>query len=265
MTQNVFITGGSSGIGKALAYMYAAQGAKVTIAGRSEERLRETCLACVYGDIDWISLDVSDAVAVDVVARDYLRENGTPDILVNSAGVMNPGEFLAISKQDFEENIEVDFTGTANVCRSFASAMVEQGRGTIVNVASVAGFLGIYGYTSYSAAKFAVMGFSEALRFELAPLGLNVCVVCPPDTDTPGYRIEKLRRPKETALIAEKIRIMSPEDVAEEIYKGIEKKKDLIIIGKRSKLFFRLKGLFPELFNLIVSRDVKKAQHGQTK
>ena len=142
MTQKVFITGGSSGIGKALAYMYAAQGAKVTIAGRSEERLRETCLACVYGDIDWISLDVSDATAVDVVARDYLRENGAPDILVNSAGVMNPGAFLATNKQDFEENIEVDFTGTVNVCRSFANAMAEQRRGTIVNVASVAGFFG---------------------------------------------------------------------------------------------------------------------------
>lgn len=259
MATKVFITGGSSGIGKALAYLYASWGYEVTIAGRSEDRLRETCLACVYGDMEWISLDVSDAAAVRVVAREYLERHGSPDILVNSAGVMIPGEFLELPKADFDANIDIDFNGTVNVCRAFAPAMAKAKHGTIVNVASVAGFMGVYGYSSYAAAKYAVMGFSEALRFELAPFGVSVSVVCPPDTDTPGFREEVRRRPAATALIAGHIKPVSPEFVAERIAAGVKKCKKLIIIGALSMFYFRLKGIWPELFNFIVSRDVKKA------
>lgn len=260
MSHKVFITGGSSGIGKALAYLYASLGYSVTIAGRSEDRLRETCLACVYGDMDWITLDVADAAAVNVVARDYIASNGAPDILVNSAGVMYPGEFLSQPKTEFDANIEIDFFGTVNVCRAFAPAMVEAKHGVIVNVASVAGFLGVYGYSSYSAAKYAVMGFSEALRFELAPQGVQLSVVCPPDTETPGYEEETRRRPAETAAVAGKIAPVSADYVAEKIMKGVKDCRELIIIGPKSKFFFRLKGLLPELFNWIVKREVKRAR-----
>ncbi len=90
-----------------------------------------------------------------------------------------------------------------------------------MNVSSVAGYLGIYGYSGYSAAKFAVMGFTEALRFELKPEGISVHIVCPPDTDTPALAFERTLRPPETDAIAGNIKPISAEKVAEAIVKGV--------------------------------------------
>lgn len=128
-----------------------------------------------------------------------------------------------------------------------------------MNVSSAAGFLGIYGYTGYSAAKFAVMGFSEALRFELRPHGVSVSVVCPPDTETPGLAAERAERPPETEVIAGNIKALDPDVVAAKIVKGIARKRFYIIIGATTKFYFRLKGLLPEIFLAIVDSDVARA------
>lgn len=260
MSQKVFITGGSSGIGLAAAYIYAKKGYHVTIAGRNKERLVFACEGCEQGELFSVELDVSDAEQVASVCSAYLSEHGAPDILINSAGIMIPGEFLEMSKEDFNANVDIDFYGTVEMCRAFGSAMAARGSGTIVNVASVAGFLGIYGYTSYSAAKFAVMGFSEALRFEMEPFGVKVCVVCPPDTSTPGLEAEKLARPYETEVVAGSIKPVDPKVVACAMVRGIEKSKREIIIGALSKFYYRLKGLLPEVFYYAVTSDVKKAR-----
>lgn len=253
----IFITGGSSGIGLATAVLYAKRGATVTIAARSLNRLEKASA----GRFETVVLDVTDEESVARATSKYCAEHdGPPDILINCAGAMIPGEFITMPKSDFDENVEADFSGTVNMCRAFAPAMCARKSGHIVNVASVAGFLGIYGYTGYSAAKFAVMGFSEALRFELEPLGVSVNVVCPPDTDTPGLAKEIGMRPPETDKVAGTIKAISPELVAASMVKGIDKNKNTIIIGATSKLYARLKGLWPELFYWIVSSDVRKVQ-----
>lgn len=254
--QHVFITGGSSGIGYAIASIYAARGAHVTAVGRHEDRLLQACGETLCPSV----LDVTDIEAVRRAAEDYIAEHGAPDIVINCAGTMIPGEFLKMDKATFDTNIKVDFDGTVTICRAFGPAMAERGSGQIVNIASVAGFLGIFGYTSYSAAKFAVMGFSEALRFELEPLGVGVTVICPPDTETPGLAAEIKLRPHETDVVAGTIKPVSAESVARAAVKGIDKKKRTVIIGAQSKLYYRLKGLLPEVFYWIVSRDVRKAQ-----
>lgn len=255
---NVFITGGSSGIGQALANLYHERGYHVAIAGRNPDKLE----AASQGRFELYPLDVSDNEAVKRVADQYAQAHGgqAPDLLINCAGVMIPGEFISMSERDYWANIDIDFKGTVNTCKAFASLMVQRGSGRIVNVASVAGFLGIYGYTGYSAAKFAVMGFSEALRFELEPKGVAVSVVCPPDTKTPGLDLEITMRPPETDAIAGSIKPVSAETVARAVARGIDKKKNTIIIGGLSKLYYRLKGIWPELFYWIVSSDVAKVQ-----
>jgi len=134
------------------------------------------------------------------------------------------------------------------------------GRGHIVNVASVAGFLGIYGYTGYAAAKYAVMGFTEALRFEMKPHGVRVSVCCPPDTDTPALAHEKTLRPPETDVIAGNIKAISPERVGKAIVDGVERNRYYIIPDATSRFYFRLKGLLPEVFFRIVDADVRKAR-----
>ncbi len=137
--------------------------------------------------------------------------------------------------------------------------MVERGRGHIVNVSSVAGFLGIYGYTGYSAAKFAVMGFTEALRFEMKPAGVRVSVVCPPDTETPALDFEHTLRPHATDVIAGNIKPIPAEKVAAAIVKAVDRGHYLVIPDALSAFYFRLKGLLPEVFFAIVDSDVRKA------
>ncbi|TLM85959.1 MAG: SDR family NAD(P)-dependent oxidoreductase, partial [Actinobacteria bacterium] len=210
--------------------------------------------------IEWHSADLSDFDSARV-AFDALATSGfEPDVLVNSAGVIYPGEFVSMPLGDFEANIENGFWSVVYPCRAAAPRMVERGAGHIVNVSSVAGYLGIYGYTGYSAAKYAVMGFTEALRCEMKPHGVRVSVVCPPDTATPALELEQTMRPKETDVIAGNIKPITPEKVAAAVVKAVDRNDYLVIPDALSAFYFRLKGIAPELFYAIVDGDVKKAR-----
>lgn len=258
----VFITGGSSGIGLETARLYAQRGDDVTICGRDYQKLIQAEQS-IAQPIHTCVLDVADQAAVETACADFAATAGAPDLLVNCAGVMFPGEFISMDRARFDANIDVDFLGTVHMCRAFAPLMVERGSGHIVNIASVAGFLGVYGYTGYASAKYAVMGFSEALRFELEPLGVLVTVICPPDTKTPGLELEKTMRPQETDVIAGLAKEVAPELVARKLVSGVDRKKRMVIIGASSKLYYRLKGVWPELFYAIVSNDVRKVRKGR--
>jgi 3-dehydrosphinganine reductase len=262
----VIVTGGSSGIGLATAKLYAARGYDVAIVGRSADKLaaaeRELrAIATAAGQrVETRSADLSvfdEARA----AIDSLVESGFgPDILVNSAGVIVPGEFATMPLENFESNMSCGYWSVVYPCRAAVPHMLKRGKGHVVNVSSVAGYLGIYGYTGYSSAKFAIMGFTEALRFELKPAGISVHIVCPPDTDTPALAYEHTLRPKETDVIAGNIKPISAEKVAGAIVKGVERGKYYIIPDALSSFYFRLKGLLPEVFFAIVDGDVKKAR-----
>ncbi|MCL2379603.1 MAG: SDR family oxidoreductase [Coriobacteriia bacterium] len=263
----VLITGASSGIGLELARHYARAGRSLILIARNAERL--TAVATQLAElrsqstddnIVTLPVDVADAQAVSTKLAECVHNYGVPDLVINAAGIVNVGRFLQMDKDYFDDNLRIDFEGTVNVCRIVVPLMVQAGSGHIVNIASVAGFLGIYGYTGYSAAKYAVMGFSEALRFELKPLGVAVSVVCPPDTKTPGFAAEQAARPFETEAIAGSIAPLNAQTVVRKIIKGIELKRFYIIVGASSKFYFRLKGLLPEVFLAIVDSDIRKAQ-----
>jgi 3-dehydrosphinganine reductase len=162
--------------------------------------------------------------------------------------------------EDFEANLSCGFWSVVYPCRAAAPGMVQRGRGHIVNVSSVAGYLGFYGYTGYSASKFAVMGFTEALRFEMKPSGVKVSVVCPPDTDTPALAFEYTLRSREMHEIVGDIKPISAEKVGQAIIKAVDKGSYLVIPHALSAFYFRLKGLLPEVFYAIVDGDVKKAR-----
>jgi len=263
----VLITGASSGIGLELARIYARAGKPLVLVARNKARLAGAAaelssLNPLYAKkpefISTLSLDVADAKSVNAKLAECVQTCGVPQLVINAAGVVNVGRFLEMEPSYFDDNLRIDFDGTVNVCRALAPDLVAAGSGHMVNIASVAGFLGIYGYTGYSAAKFAVMGFSEALRFEMKPLGVDVSVVCPPDTLTPGFETEKAHRPAETEAIAGNVPALKPELVAQKIAKEIERKRFYIIIGASSKFYFRLKGLLPEIFLALVDSDVRK-------
>lgn len=260
------ITGGSSGIGLATAIELVRNGAEVALVARDADRLErakavvEAARLVPETRVLTVSADLSRFESARQAIDRLADQDFAPDILVNSAGVIVPGEFEKLSTEEFMRNLEHGFLSVVWPCKAAVPHMLAAGRGHIVNVSSVAGFLGIYGYTSYSAAKYATMGFTEALRFEMKPHGVSVHVVCPPDTDTPALENEKRLRPPETDAISGNIKAIAPARVAEAIVRGIRRNRYYIIPDAQSRFYFRLKGLLPEVFFSIVDGDIRKVR-----
>lgn len=174
---SVIVTGGARGIGRATAERFARQGARVAVGDLEPELAAD--LASTYGDrVVAARLDVTDPGSW----RDFLAEVGHLgpwDVLVNNAGIMPLGSVLkepdAVTRAIFDVNVHGPINGT----KAVAPGMAERGHGHIVNVASAVGRVAVADGASYSASKFAVVGFSEATRAELAPMGVDVTVVLP--------------------------------------------------------------------------------------
>jgi short-subunit dehydrogenase len=264
-SQTVFIVGGSSGIGLATAKLFARSGAHIAIFARRRDQLEHACRE-ITGQalspeqrIDWHQLDVSIKSDVDQVMSAAVDHQGVPDILINSAGRSYPHRFSDISYAQLDETMKINFYGIWNATGFLVPLMKAKG-GHIVNVSSIAGFVGVYGFTDYCASKFAIMGFSEALRSELKPWGIRVSVLCPPDTDTPGFEVENRTKPEETKAISAQAKLMQPDAVARALIKGIQKNKTVIIPGFDGKMTFWAKRLFPSLVEFIMDRIIRKVQ-----
>ena len=137
--------------------------------------------------------------------------------------------------------------------------MKEKG-GIIVNTSSIAGFLGVFGYADYCMTKFGIIGFSEALRSELKQHNIKVQVLCPPDTDTPGFEAENKNKPAETIAIGGKAKLLKPEFVAAIVLKEMQKKSFLIIPGLDGKMTRIIKRFFPWLIDWIMNSSIQKVQ-----
>jgi 3-dehydrosphinganine reductase len=219
--KSVLITGGSSGIGLAAAKRLVGLGASVTLIARRESVLAEAKQALGGGDrVRTLSLDVSDEQQVMAKVGEHLAAHPA-DVLLNNAGVVMPGRFVELESRHFREMMDINYFGAVNLCRAVVPHLVQRGGGAICNVSSVAGAIGIYGYTAYAASKFAVRGFSEALRGEMWPHKISVHVCLPPDTDTPQLAFENQYKPKETKAIAGQVKTMSADAVADAMLEGI--------------------------------------------
>lgn len=185
--KNIYIFGGSSGIGLSTAKRFVVMGSRIFISARDETRLQnaakkigEQCHVKI-GSIFRQSVDITDPDLVDSVIRETVEKHGAPDILINCAGRATPDYFEYITHDQFRETMTINLFGTRNTIFSALPYMKEKG-GAIVNTSSVEDFLGVFGYTDYAASKFAVIGFSDSLRSELRKYRINVSVLCPPDT-----------------------------------------------------------------------------------
>jgi short-subunit dehydrogenase len=254
--KNVFITGGSSGIGLAAAAQMAAAGANILLLARNKDRLKEAAdqIRKAGRKTAWQSVDVTDPVATAAVFAKAVADFGPPDILINSAGQARPNYFEHISAEQFESTLKLNLFGTRHTVAAALPHM--RTGGYIVNVSSVAGLIGVFGYTDYSASKFAVIGFSEALRAELKPKGITVSVLCPPDTDTPGLEAENLTKPAETKAISANARTVPPETVAAALMRGMMTKQFLIIPGFDARLSVLAKRLVPGLVEWVMNRTI---------
>ena len=235
----ILITGGSSGIGLALAKRVAAEGARVALVARRVEPL-EAALASLPGEGHRVyPCDVADVDAVTEMAEKVQAEMGVPDWVVNSAGITRPGYFWELPVEVFHDMMRVNYFGTVHVSKAFVPAMMARGSGHLLNVSSVAGYLGVFGYSAYGPSKYAVWGFSDVLRAELKPYGIKVHVVFPPDTDTPQLHYEMPLKPPETRILAETGGLLSAEQVAEEILRSVRRGKYVILPGADPKWMWK--------------------------
>lgn len=181
------ITGATSGIGRDTALEFARAGAKVVIAGRREERLRELAseIEAKGGEALAVRSDVSDEASVNELVGRAVDRFGRIDTLVNNAGVGLAAKFVDQSLEDFRRVMDVNFWGAVYACRAAVPVMRKQdGGGVIINVSSIFGKRGMPFETAYSASKFALAGFSEALRAELMSEAIDVVAVYPGAVET---------------------------------------------------------------------------------
>ena len=253
-------------IGFAAARLFAERGAHVCIFARNPERLKDAAGRvagrAISKDQRFASypVDVSDHKEVDRVMKRALEEFGTPAVLVNCAGQATPRRFEEVTYGQFDETMKINVYGTRNTIAAVLPAMKARGCGAIVNVSSIAGYVGVYGYTDYNASKFAVLGFSEALRSELAVDRIELFVLCPPDTDTPGLVVENRTKPEETKALTAKAKLMTPEAVAAAMIRGMEKGKFIILPGFDGKFTVLAQRLVPGIVRWVVDGTVRKVQ-----
>ena len=259
---HVLVTGGSSGIGLATARLAVDRGARVSLLARRPELLDEaaTSLRAGGGKVAVAAADVADAAEVGVAISALTAALGPVDIAVCSAGQARPGYFEQLDAELFRTMMDVNYFGTVNVARAVVPGMMERRRGSIVGVSSAAGLVGVFGYTAYAPTKFAVRGFLESLRGELAPYGVHVGCSFPPDTDTPQLADENRYKPRETKAVSGTIKPLSAERVARSIVEGIEKERFAIVPDLATRGLAKIVGLAPGLVAGVMDRQVRKAR-----
>ena len=236
--KRVVVTGGNSGIGFSIAKQVLASGAShVVLVARNKERL-ESCTAELDAtkspeqEVCYISMDLShDSVQVKISIDALCVRIGGIDVLVNCAGYSIPGEFRNLDGSAFTNMMDANYFSAVNVSRAVAPHMIRQSFGQMVFVSSVAGQLGVYGFTAYSPSKYAVRGLCEVLYTELRPYGIGVSLVFPPDTETPGLAKEDALKPKVTKIISEQAGLWKSDTVARLIVDGVTQRKYMIGCG----------------------------------
>jgi NAD(P)-dependent dehydrogenase (short-subunit alcohol dehydrogenase family) len=233
------VTGAGSGIGRALAQGLSAAGSALALADIDENGLLETA-ASLPGKVAGVSthvLDVSEESGMRAFAEDVVSRHGRVTLLINNAGVALHGTFEEISLDDLRWLMGINFWGTVYGVRYFLPILKQQPRAHIVNISSVFGLVAPAGQSAYSASKFAVRGFTEALRHELEDTPVFVSCVHPGGIRT---RIALLARlgantppesKKEALSRFERLAKMPPEAAAARILKGVERKDPRILIG----------------------------------
>jgi 3-dehydrosphinganine reductase len=263
--KTVYITGGSSGIGLAAAKQFAAAGANVAIFSRDRKKLDaalsliEAAKTSAGQKFLAVQLDVGNHTEVDAKMVETVRSFGVPDVLVNCAGVAWCHYIEETPYEQYERMMMTDFFGVRNAVTALIPFMKERG-GNIVNVASILGVVGVFGYAAYCPSKFAVIGFSEVLRAELKEYNIRVSVLCPPDTDTPQLVEENRTKPPETKAISGNTGLKQPEQVAAAMMKGMERGKLMIVPGFMNWLTWTMKRLWPGFVFSFMDSDTRKAQ-----
>lgn len=210
------VTGAASGIGKAIAIMAAAQGAKVIVADMNEEAGQATVdeIQNAGGRAEFHQVNLTDRASIEAFGAGVLASVGTVDILINSAGWDLMEKFLDSKPETWDRVIAINYTGPVHLCHLFAPGMTAKGKGKIVNIASDAGRIGSPSEAVYSGAKGGIIAFTKTLAREVARYGVNVNVVAPGPTRTALYYAQSEQVRENLAKINPMRRVGEPEEVA---------------------------------------------------
>ena len=251
----VVITGGASGIGRALGEAMARQGAKVVLVDRQIE-LAETVAGGIRdrgGQASAVEVDVTDYPALEHVIRGTAEKHARLDYMFNNAGIGISGEACYYDIKDWEQVIDVNIRGVINGIQAAYPIMIRQGFGHIINTASMAGLVPSPVVVSYCASKFAVVGVSLSLRIEAAEKGVRVSVLCPGVVRTPileggkyGKSLQALP-PEAWKKLWEKQRPMDVEKFADLALHAVAKNRAIIIFPRYWRIFWWLSRLSPSL------------------
>lgn len=262
--KTVFVTGGASGIGLKVAQLFAEMGAQVAIFDLqpcSEAVCRvEAARIVAEQRVVGYRLDVSDAAAVESTLRRAADDIGAPDIVFHAAGIGGfSRRFEEFPADRFEQLVRINLLGTRNVAAAALPLM--RPRGKLALVASLAGLVSAYGQSGYAASKHGVIGLAGVLRVEWKPKGIDVCVICPPEIDTPMAQEDRRTRPPETTAMKMFAGVVDLEQTCRYMIDRIQRGQFLIIPGRRAQLTWLLQKVLPRaLTNAIADRMVARVQ-----
>jgi NAD(P)-dependent dehydrogenase (short-subunit alcohol dehydrogenase family) len=256
------ITGAASGIGRAIARSLGRRGCHLALADVNEAGLEETVSYPFAGSLRVTRhrLDVADRAAIAAFPDAVLAAHPGVDILINNAGVAVGGTFEEVPEADFEWLFDINFWGVVRMTRAFLPSLKRSGEAQVVNISSLFGLIAPPGQTAYSASKFAVRGFSEALRRELEDTGVGVTTVHPGGVATAiarNARMAKAQSADEAAAMQkrfERLLRMPPELAGETIVKGIERRSPRVIVGNDAKVVSLIERLMPVSYWDLVRR-----------
>ena len=254
-------------MGEALAYRLAKRGANLALVARDRARLESvlenvqaTGLRTAKAQV--FQSDVCDPASVEQTAGQIIEAIGLPDILINSAGIISENYFENLPLETFRNVMNTNFFGTLHWIQACLPYFQQKGQGRVVNICSMAGLMGTFGYSPYCSSKHAVTGLTNSLRVELKPQKIRFHLVCPAEFTSPMVDHLNTYRTVENRKIVQTVPVLPLEKVADETMRGIEKGKYMIIPGAVTRFFERLNRYLPSLTRLTSDLIIRRCYRG---
>lgn len=256
------ITGAASGIGRALAVAFAQEGASVALSDVDMNGLAETLrmVEAAGGSGRTYQVDVGDRDAVFAFADEVKSAQGGADIVINNAGVAQVATVDELTMEDLEWVMKIDYWGMVYGTKAFLPQIEAKGGGYLANVSSIFGIISVPGQSAYNSAKFAIRGFTEALRHEMKGTSTHIACIHPGGVKTSIVKNARFLQSStaqdrsDASTSFDKLARTTPEKAAQTILKGLRKRKGRILIGNDARMMDIIQRLFPAKYGFLFNK-----------